>query len=504
MDVTTFHTPRFLNELLRRQLASFVEMSFRDLNPTKLFVANWHIEAMCHALEQVEKGKIKRLIITLPPRTLKSFTVSAAFAAWVLGHDPAKKIISVSYSRDLAVSLGTGLRNIMQSDRYRALFPNARLGGKNTETEQSTTAGGMRYATSVGGTLTGRGGDLILVDDPIKAGDVMSEAERTTVNAWFRDTLLSRLDSKRDGAIVIVMQRLHEDDLVGHLTEAEDHGWTVLDIPAIAPEDRSYRVSNQRSRKYYHRKAGEVIDPTRESRENLEQLRRDLGSAQFAAQYQQNPLPPQGNLIKREWLASYSQMPALSTADAIVQSWDTAMNAKEQNDYSVCTTWAIFGRHYYLLDVFRQRVEFPQLKRAALDLIQRYRPSIVLIEQAGHGIALRQELLVASRARRERPSFPSPSPKGDKESRVSGVSSMIEDGRVLIPAEALWRDAFIKEIAGFPSTRNDDQVDSVTQFLSFVRMRRSFPQCDPETGRRKLQRTRLRPRDSIHGGKPDG
>ncbi|MEJ6785593.1 phage terminase large subunit [Aminobacter sp. Piv2-1] len=451
-----------LRELRRRSLSAFVEASFMELGGEG-FAPNWHIDAITWHLEEVERGAIKRLIITLPPRHLKSFTATVAYPAWVLGRDPRRKVIAVSYSQDLAKNLSGEFRRIVELPMYRQLFPDARLSSrKNTETEQAMTSGGFRYATSVGGTLTGRGGDIIIVDDPIKADASMSDAERTSVNDWFRNSLLSRLDNKKEGAIVIVMQRLHEDDLVGHLTERDDHGWTVLKIPAIATENIHYRIGNGAERRVYHRKADEPIQAIREDLHQLKCLKRDVGELRFAAQYQQEPMPLAGNLIRREWIKSYAAPP--EEFDAIIQSWDTASNGEEHNDFSVCSTWGVLGQKYYLLDLCRKKLDYPDLRTEAIRLARKHRPGIILIERAGVGFSLIKDL----RLQHGEAHYPKSTPRGDKPSRVAGVSSMIEQGRMLIPADAWWRDTFLKELLAFPSSRHDDQVDSVEQFLRYM------------------------------------
>lgn len=472
---------RVLTELRRQMLRAFVEAMFRELYPGTDYSRNWHIATICWHLEQVAKGRCKRLIINVPPRSLKSFIGSVAFPAWVLGRDPSKKLVTISYSADLASTLTGDFRRVVETPCYRQLFPQMKIQGKNTQIEQTTSKSGHRYATSPGGTLTGRGGDIIIIDDPIKAGSVMSKAERGSVNDWFRTTVTSRLDNKTTGAIVIIMQRLHEDDLVGHLTEDDDHGWEVVNIPAIAVEDTRYRIGNQKGMEYYYRKQGEVLDLQREPLEALNEIKRNLGSNAFSAQYQQIPVPPDGIIIRREWLLDCDEMPNVEEADAIVQSWDTAANAAEHNDFSVCTTWAIFGDRYYLIDVLRRRMEFPALKQAALSLIKKYRPHMVMIEGAGSGLSLRQELVSELRGVRRPPLFRAPTPRGDKPTRVMGVTALLEQGRVLIPRNALWRDEFLRECTGFPSAKHDDQVDSLEQFLRYMQSRRGPLRYDPRT-----------------------
>ena len=222
-----------LDAILRSDLYSFVQAAFRIVSGGKELLRNWHLEAICYALMRVMRGEIRRLIINVPPRSLKSIIATVAFVAFLLGHDPTRRILCVSYAESLARKHAGDTRALMRSPLYRRLFPGTRISPrKDTEMEFMTTKGGFRLATSVGGTLTGRGGGLAILDDPMKPQDAYSETSREAVKQWYANTLLSRLDNKAEDAIVVVMQRLHIDDLVGHLLEHDD--WEVLKLPAIA------------------------------------------------------------------------------------------------------------------------------------------------------------------------------------------------------------------------------------------------------------------------------
>ena len=234
---------------------------------------NGHICAIAYCLEQIRLGKIKRLIINVPPRSLKSLMCSVAFPAFVLGHDPSKRLIAVSYGADLAIKHGNDFRAVINSAEYRAIFPGMRVSSmKNTQTEVVTTLNGFRLGTSVDGALTGRGADIIVIDDPIAALAAPSQKAREHVRLWYFNTLLSRLDDKQNGAIVLVMQRLHEDDLAGVLLRGSDE-WTVLSLPAIAERDEQIPIGNGQ---FYCRRAGDVLHPEREPRDVLESLRAQM------------------------------------------------------------------------------------------------------------------------------------------------------------------------------------------------------------------------------------
>ncbi len=453
-----------LRALLRQDFVSFIRKSLGTVSPAGSFIPNWHIEAMAWHLEQCFTGAIRRLIISVPPRYLKSVCASVAFPAWVLGKDPTRRIICASYSNVLTTKHTRDCRVVMESDWYRNIFPKTRLNPrKSTEIEFETTAHGSRYGTSVGGTLTGRGGSLIIVDDPMKPADGLSETKRETVNQWFDSTLYSRLDSKSDDVIIIIMQRLHVDDLVGHVLEQED--WTVLSLPVIAEETQRVQTGPDR---WITRKPGDVLHPAREPRPVLERIKTTIGSYNFSAQYQQCPVPPGGALIKSEWFRSWRDIPPKQADDQIVQSWDTASKAGELHDWSVCTTWMIKGELYYLLSVLRRRLEYPELKRTIIAEKQTHKADVVLIEDKGSGTSLIQDL-------RQDGSLHAIAimPEADKVTRMSSQSAKIEAGRVLLPMGASWLGDFRTEILQFPYGRHDDQVDSVSQFLAWATRPRS-------------------------------
>jgi hypothetical protein len=253
----------------------------------------------------------------------------------------------VSYSDELAVKFSADFRAVLRSDWYQRIFPGTRIDkAKNTQTEMQTTKRGYRFATSVGGTLTGRGGDVIIIDDPIKPQDAQSKSTREKTVQWYENTLLSRQDNKKTDAIVLVMQRLHMDDLAGHLLEKG--GFEHLCLPAIAEVDDTIPLDDQH---FHFRKAGEVLDPVREPREVLEALRSAMTPLVFSAQYQQNPIPLEGNIIKREWIKYFRGNMSFQKGEYYVISWDTAMKSSELADYSVGTVWQVQdgGKHIYLV-----------------------------------------------------------------------------------------------------------------------------------------------------------
>ncbi|MBN4016440.1 phage terminase large subunit [Rhodospirillaceae bacterium AH-315-P19] len=457
---------RVFQATLRSDLSSFIQKCFSTVDPAATYLHNWHIDAIAWHLEECRRGNIRRLLITMPPRYLKSIAASVAFPAWIFGHDPTARIIAVSYSADLSGKHARDCRAIMESDWYRGCFRKTRLHpNKNTESEFMTTAQGFRLATSVGGTLTGRGGKIILIDDPMKPGEAMSATKREAVKQWYAGTLYSRLDDKANDVIVIIMQRLHVDDLVGHVLEQED--WVHLDLPAIAEIPQRIQCGPGR---FITRQPGELLHPEREPQETLDRIKRTLGSYAFSAQYQQQPVPPGGALIHWKWFRRYQEVPAKSGNDRIIQSWDTASKGEEIHDYSVCTTWLEKGSTYYLIDVYRERLEYPALRRRVVELAQKYAADVVIIEDKGSGTHLIQELTY------EGPFRPIAFlPEGDKVTRAAAQTAIIEAGNVWLPERAPWLHDFEREVLQFPHGKFDDQVDSFVQFLSWITKQRYLP-----------------------------
>ena len=446
--------------LMRSNLSAFIRRSFHTLLPGEPYRHNWHVDAIAHHLELVRLGVIRRLIITLPPRSLKSICASVAFPAFVLGHDPTARVLGVSYAHDLSLKHARDQRAIMRSSWYRRAFPLARVNPrKDAAEEYETTARGYRLSTSVGGVLTGRGAKLIIIDDPLKPEDAMSKVRRDGSIAWYESTLSSRLDDKTEDAIVVIQQRLHMDDLVGHLLR-QSSAWIHLNLPAIAVEPESIPTGRDR---FYHREIGDLLHPEREPQWVLDDLKTAMGSQRFSAQYQQAPVPPEGSLVKAKWLRRYSVVPELRSYDRIVQSWDTASRAGEANDYSVCSTWLKRDREYYLIDVLRVRVEYPDLRRCIIDQSERYGAHTVLIEDASSGTHLIQDFQING------PFRPiGIRPERDKLVRMEAQTGTIESGAVLIPESAPWLDDLLDELLSFPYGHFDDQVDSVSQFLNWA------------------------------------
>jgi predicted phage terminase large subunit-like protein len=456
--------------VLRNDLYAFVQKTFESVNPGVSFSRNWSTQAVTHALQKVVDGKTTRLIINIPPRNLKSLCASVALPAFLLGRDPIQKIICVSYSDELATKFSNDCRAVMRSQWYRQIFPRTRIDrGKDSEAEFRTTQRGYRLATSVGGTLTGRGGDMIIIDDPIKPQDAQSKSIRDKTIQWYENTLLSRLDDKVHGAIVIVMQRLHLDDLSGHLLERG--GFEHLCLPAIAEQGEIVPLGHGR---VHARRIGDVLDPRREPLDALRKQQQAMTPLVFSAQFQQRPIPLEGNLIKREWIRLYKSKDNFGPVESeyFVISWDTAMKTSELADYSVGTVWRVRGRgknqKVYLVDLVRGRFDYPDLVTAAEALWRKWSfdwaRTLLVIEDKGSGTSLIQSL----KRQGIYAHWHGLKLDGDKVMRLTAQAALFHSGIIHFPEDAPWFDELMAELLGFPGVRHDDQIDSISQALAFL------------------------------------
>ena len=409
-----------------------------------------HHRLIVDRLEAVERGDIRRLMIFMPPRHGKSLLGSQMFPAWYLGCHPDRSIITASYSQDLADDFGRQVRNLVSDPIHRAIFPECRLADDATSMRRfGTTAGGLYYAVGRGGAITGRGADLLLIDDPLKNfEEARSEPNRRGLHEWYTSVARTRLQP--GGAIILICTRWHEDDLSGRLLrESGDENWHVLSLPAIAEVDESFRC------------VGEALWKEKYPLVALEEIRREVGGPTWASLYQQRPAAAEGAIFKREWLRYYREQPVCKR---IVQSWDTAFKTGLENDYSVCTTWGVAENGYYLLWFWRGRVDFPDLKRLAVSLAQEWKPSAILVEDKASGQSLIQELRYQSPL----PIIPVKA-DSDKLARAQAVTPLFEAGKIHLPESAPGLADYVDELAAFPTGIHDDAVDSTTQALNYIR-----------------------------------
>jgi predicted phage terminase large subunit-like protein len=446
---------------VKSDLKMFLRHAFRMMYPHTAFMENWHIDSIVHELNLATKGAQPRLIINLPPRYLKSFIVSVVLPAFILGNDPTAKIICISYSDLLAKHLAAEFKRIVDADWYRQLFPEVKA-VKSTENDFKTDLGGRRYATSVGGSLTGIGGDLLIIDDPIKPDDAYSDLLRNKNNDWYLNTVLSRLDDKQKGILILVMQRLHVNDLTGFIEDRE--GYRKISYPAIATQDEEIRLSATES---YRRKAGEALHEARESLELLQQIHKNMGS-NFIAQYQQTPEAPEGKIFKKNYIQLLDSNHTIKATGVRWVSIDAAASTAETADFTAITHGYSNPDAHYVLSSERGHFDYEMLKAKVIAIRERFPDVTFIVEVASAGISLR-EWFVKTGVKHI-----THNAKYSKETRAHMVVPIFEQKRVFIlnmPGINAWVKPFVNELLAFPYGKNDDQVDSLVQALRWAERR---------------------------------
>lgn len=417
----------------------------------KRWIPARHLLYTSKKLVDASARRIKRLIVTEPPRHGKSELISKYYPAWHLGLFPDDRIILTSYEADFAASWGRKSRDIMEE--YGEELFGVRVRQDSSAANRwdiKNHSGGMNTA-GAGGPITGKGGDVIIVDDPIKnADEANSPTIRDKVWEWYQSTLYTRLEP--DGVIIIVMTRWHEDDLVGRLLnpefgEVED--WEVINLPAIAEENDPLG-----------RKVGEPLWKERYNNKELERIKNTVGSYWWNALYQQRPSPPEGAIVHREWWQYYNVLP--NRFDEVIQSWDASFKETKDGSYVVGQVWGRLGADKYLIDQVRARIDFTDTIRAIKNMAIKYpQAKLKLVEDKANGPA------IISTLRKEISGIVPIDPQGSKEARAYSVSPDIEAGNVYLPSPSLapWIRDYVEEWAAFPHGKNDDQVDATTQAL---------------------------------------
>lgn len=436
--------PTLKNEVeeVKKDIPPFGEW-LAEVSPT--FTWHWkHLQHIRSFVDRVIAGEVKKLMLFVPPRHGKSEQVTVRLPAWYLERWPDRRVIVGAYNQTLANKFSRKTRKIANG---RVDISSERTAVEDWE----TNAGGGLRAVGVGGGITGQGGNLIIIDDPVKnREEANSSTYREKVWDWYTDDLYTRLEP--GGAIILIMTRWHDDDLAGRILKSEDGpNWTVINLPALAEENDALG-----------RSPGEALCPERYNEDDLAKIKVVMGSG-FQALYQQRPSAEEGDIFKREWWRYYREAPDFRQ---IVQSWDTGFKKETANDFSVCTTWGVGEKGFYLLDRWKEKVEYPQLKRAAASQDAKWRPRVVLIEDKASGQSLIQELTQDTTI----PVRKVPVGKyDDKISRAHAVTPTIEAGRVFLPEDAPWLSDYLDEMALFPNGEHDDDVDSTTQALNYFR-----------------------------------
>lgn len=457
-------------ELARRDLHEFIRQAWHVVEPATVFQDNWHIGAICEHLTAVTNGEIRNLLINIPPRTAKSTTVSVMWPMWVWTFRPEFRWLFASYRMDLSIRDSLQSRRLVDSPWYQRHWGDvfSFAPDQNLKSRFENTRRGYRYATSVGGGITGEGGDAIVVDDPHNVREQESDAKRDSVLEWWDQAMSTRLNDPKTGAKVIVMQRIHQDDLSGHVIEQGNY--EHLNLPMeFEPSRRcvtSLGWSDPRTEE------GDLLWPDRFGEKEIEALKLAMGPYGYAGQMQQRPTPKSGGTFKQEWLDKrYASLDSLPRMRCIIQSIDSAFKEGVANDYSVVATWGTDGVDYYLLGLWRGRVDFPGLVRTIKDQyaawngrLQGVPVSAILVEDKGAGTSAIQTV-------RKDTNLPviGYKPEGSKESRADNVAPLFEAKKVLLPEFAEWLAGWIDEHVNFPRSAHDDQVDTTSQGLDYLK-----------------------------------
>ena len=420
------------------------------------FIEGYHHTKMADAFDRVAKGDLKRLIINMPPRHTKSEFASYLLPAWYLGKYPEKKIIQIAHTAELAVGFGRKVRNLVGSEDFKSVFPDVALQSDSKAAGRwNTNKGGEYFAIGVGGAVTGKGADVLIIDDPHSEQEGQSGDPSVFDRVYEYYTSGPRQRLQPGGSIVIVMTRWHKRDLTGQIIKAQENragvdDWEVIEFPAILPSGKSLW------QEFWDIK-------------ELEKLKAELPVAKWSAQYQQDPTSEEGAIVKREWWQDW-EYESPPQCEFIIQSWDTAFLKTQRADYSACTTWGVFYKedegtgivqpNIILLDAFKERMEFPELKRKAFDHWKEWQPDAFIVEGKAAGMPLIFEL----RSMGIPVSEYTPSRGNDKIARVNAVADLFASGIVWAP-EKRFSEEVIEEFAAFPSGEHDDLVDASTQAL---------------------------------------
>lgn len=439
-------------------LINFFKPCWDVLEPNNPILKNWHQTLISEYLEACYKREITRLIINIPPRYTKSTLVSVVFPVWAWVKSPHIRFIFASYAQTLATQHSVNRRNIIESPWFqRGYGKRFKLStDQNVKTEFQNNHRGVMTATSILGSATGKGGDFIIIDDPHNVKGSESDVQREAIITQFDRTFSTRLNDKKTGVMIVVMQRLHQRDLSGHLLSLG--GWEHLKIKGVEEERKVY--SFPITKRTIIRNPGEILHPEREDEKEIEKQKRALGSYGFSGQYQQEPSPPGGAIFKREWYKFYDIPPAKFEEEII--SFDLTFKELSESDYVVGQCWGRVGANKYLLDQVRGRMDFLTTIRAFQAFSVRHPNAILkLVEEKANGAALINSM------KNKIPGIVAVNPKDSKESRAQAIAPEFEAGNIYLPNPDIhhWVNDFIEEMSQFPKGRQDDQVDATTQAL---------------------------------------
>jgi predicted phage terminase large subunit-like protein len=444
------------NAALRNNFGFFCEIGFRELHNGRDWIDAPYLRLLEHVFTSCHKRKTRRLLLNMPPRFLKSMFASVFYPAWQIAQNPAAKIICASYSDDLNTMFSRQVRRLVRSTWFVSAFSETVLSNdKSAAGHLETDAGGRIYSTTPGGTIAGVGADDIILDDIMKPQTANSAEARAVVRNWLEGEVLSRFDKPAEGVLIAVMHRLHPEDICAHL---EASGiYTTVKLPLVAEVEGCFTDRTTKA-VVFERTAGDLLNPDFLPNEEIERLKKETPHSVWMARYQQAPVIAGAGIVKSEWFPRYDEPPAFR---AVFQSWDIA-TTKNDGDYSVCTTWGYVDGKFYLIDVYRRQIEFPDLRKAVRDLDAKYKPDSILIETVFAGISLYQDL-----ERLGMKNICRCNVRIDKVTRMEACTPFFQDGNVLLPNDAPWLPAFLSELQDFPVGMHDDQVDSVSQIIGY-------------------------------------
>ena len=458
-------------ERYRRSLREFTKAAWPTIEPGSEYTSGWHLDAISDHLEAVIDGSIKRLIINIPPRHSKSISTAVVLPAWTWATQPSKKFLYASYSASLSIRDSTKCRRLIDSPWYQAHFGDKfhLSGDMNQKSRFENSENGIRLSTSVAGSLTGEGGDCIILDDVNNVVEADSQKVRQGVIDWWDQAMQSRLNDPKTGAFIVIQQRVNEQDLTGHILANElGNEWDHLVLPARYEIGHPTPVRSSLGFTDPRTEEGELLWPERFGEKELSTLERGLGSYAAAGQLQQRPSPKGGGILKASWWVPWERED-LPEVSYVIQSWDTAFETKESSSYSARTTWGVFKHQGYdcliVLDMWYDKVNYPELRKLAQEAHDDWEPDAVLIEKKASGASLIADLRMAG--------VPvlAYSPDRDKVARAHASSALLEDGRIYYPKRK-WAEDLISICASFPAAKNDDVVDTCTQ--AWLRLRKGW------------------------------
>lgn len=457
-------------------LQAFVREAWGILEPVSPLVWNWHLDLICEYLTLIRDEKFKHacgdlegIIFNVPPRTMKSLLISVFFPIWVWTTDPSRRFMFVSYSEKLSTQHSIFRRSIIESDWYQkewsSVFTMSR--DQNVKSHYENSARGTMFSTGMQATATGMGGDILIFDDPLNPEQAISQVEREAVNLRFDTTFRSRINDPATGVKIIIMQRLHELDLTGHVLARESGCWKHVSLPAIAPEDKTWEFPE--SKEIKNQKAGELLWSVRLPQSFLDSQRVGMGSWAFNGQYQQTPAPLDGGIIKRQWVRFYRQMP--EKFEFMVQSWDCTFSGGNDNDFVAGQVWARSGGKYFMLPYRTyDRLDFGPTMAAIKACHAKFpQAQAVLIEDKANGPAIISEL------QKEIAGVVAVNPEGGKIARAQATAPLWESGSIELPDPQVfgchWIEDYLHNICTFPKAAHDDDVDATSQALIYMRTR---------------------------------